>query len=73
MVVLLALLAGVPLANYVVTGAARTLYLSRSNDADWFAAMAETPLQSGDVASLREMAAEWWPPRGPASSLLSRI
>lgn len=59
MVVLLALLAGVPLANYVVTGAARTLYLSRSNDADWFAAMAEGPLQSGDVASLREMAVRY--------------
>ncbi|MDX6235959.1 MAG: hypothetical protein QOG10_774 [Kribbellaceae bacterium] len=55
MVVLLALLAGVPLANYVVTSAARTLFLSRSNDADWFAAMSEAPLQSGDIASLRDM------------------
>jgi signal transduction histidine kinase len=59
MVVLLALLAGVPLANYVVTGAARTLYLSRSNDADWFAGMSEGPLQSGDIASLREMAVRY--------------
>jgi signal transduction histidine kinase len=59
MVVLLALLAGVPLANYVVTGAARTLFLSRSNDADWFAAMSEGPLQSGDIASLREMAVRY--------------
>jgi signal transduction histidine kinase len=59
MVVLLALLAGVPLANYVATGAARTLYLSRSNDADWFAAMSEGPLQTGDIASLREMAVRY--------------
>jgi signal transduction histidine kinase len=59
MVVLLAVLAVVPLANYVVSSASRTLFLSRSNDADWFAAMAESPLQSGDIATLREMAVRY--------------
>ena len=38
MVVALAIVAVVPLANYIATSASRTLFLSRSNDADWFAA-----------------------------------
>ncbi|MFC9687890.1 sensor histidine kinase [Kribbella sp. NPDC056951] len=59
MVVLLAIIATVPLANFIATGASRTLFLSRSNDADWFATMAEAPLQSGDIANLREMAVRY--------------
>ncbi|MFK4084234.1 ATP-binding protein [Kribbella sp. NPDC020789] len=59
MVVLLAIVATVPLANFIATGASRTLFLSRSNDADWFATMAEAPLQSGDIANLREMAVRY--------------
>ncbi|WP_433165562.1 sensor histidine kinase [Kribbella sp. CA-247076] len=55
MVILLAVVAAVPLANYIATSTSRTLFLSRSNDADWIAAMAESPLQSGDIASLREL------------------
>lgn len=55
MVVLLAVLAAVPLANFIATGASRSLFLSRSNDADWFAAMAESPLRSGDITGLREL------------------
>ncbi|MFI6827689.1 MULTISPECIES: sensor histidine kinase [unclassified Kribbella] len=59
MVVALAIVAVVPLANYIATSTSRTLFLSRSNDADWFAAMAEAPLQSGDIANLREMAVRY--------------
>ena len=59
MVVALAIVAVVPLANFIATGASRTLFLSRSNDADWFAAMAESPLQTGDIANLREMAVRY--------------
>ncbi len=59
MVVLLAIIATVPLANFIATSASRTLFLSRSNDADWFATMAEAPLQSGDIANLREMAVRY--------------
>jgi signal transduction histidine kinase len=59
MVVVLAVVAAVPLANYIATSASRTLFLSRSNDADWFAAMAESPLQSGDIANLRELAVRY--------------
>jgi signal transduction histidine kinase len=59
MVVVLAVLAGWPLANYVASSASRSLFLSRSNDADWFAAAAESPLQSGDIATLREMAVRY--------------
>jgi len=59
MVVILAIIAAVPLANYIATSASRTLFLSRSNDADWFATMAESPLQSGDIASLRELAVRY--------------
>ena len=59
MVVILAIIAAVPLANYIATSTSRTLFLSRSNDADWFAAMAEAPLQSGDIANLREMAVRY--------------
>lgn len=59
MVVVLAILAAVPLANYIATSTSRTLFLSRSNDADWFATMAESPLQSGDIASLRELAVRY--------------
>ncbi|TDD45551.1 HAMP domain-containing histidine kinase [Kribbella antibiotica] len=59
MVVLLAIIATVPLANFIATGASRTLFLSRSNDADWFGTMAEAPLQSGDIANLREMAVRY--------------
>ena len=55
MVIVLAIFAAVPLANFIATGTARTLFLSRSNDADWFATMAESPLQSGDIANLREL------------------
>ena len=84
MVVILAVVAAVPLANYIATSTSRTLFLSRSNDADWFATMAESPLQSGDIANLRELAvryhepttrcssststARWWPPHGPVST-----
>ena len=46
MVVILAIVAAVPLANYIATSTSRTLFLS-CNDADWFATMAESPLQSG--------------------------
>jgi signal transduction histidine kinase len=59
MVIVLAIVAAVPLANYIATSASRTLFLSRSNDADWFATMAESPLQSGDIASLRELAVRY--------------
>jgi signal transduction histidine kinase len=59
MVIVLAIFAAVPLANYIATSASRTLFLSRSNDADWFATMAESPLQSGDIASLRELAVRY--------------
>ncbi|WP_328333555.1 HAMP domain-containing histidine kinase [Kribbella sp. NBC_00382] len=59
MVVILAIVAAWPLANFIATGASRTLFLSRSNDADWFATMAEGPLQSGDIASLRELAVRY--------------
>ena len=59
MVVVLAIFAAVPLANYIATSESRTLFLSRSNDADWFATMAESPLQSGDIASLRELAVRY--------------
>jgi signal transduction histidine kinase len=59
MVVVLAVVAAVPLANYIATSASRTLFLSRSNDADWFATMAESPLQSGDIANLRELAVRY--------------
>ncbi|WP_433015343.1 sensor histidine kinase [Kribbella sp. CA-294648] len=59
MVVALAIVAAVPLANFIATGTSRTLFLSRSNDADWFATMAEAPLQSGDIASLRELAVRY--------------
>lgn len=59
MVIILAIVAAVPLANFIATGASRTLFLSRSNDADWFATMAEGPLQSGDIASLRELAVRY--------------
>ncbi|QNE23130.1 HAMP domain-containing histidine kinase [Kribbella qitaiheensis] len=59
MVVVLAIVAAVPLANYIATSASRTLFLSRSNDADWFATMAESPLQTGDIASLRELAVRY--------------
>src|SRR5215207_1420272 len=59
MVIVLAIFAAVPLANFIATGTSRTLFLSRSNDADWFATMAERPLQSGDVASLRELAVRY--------------
>lgn len=59
MVVILAIVAAVPLANFIATGASRTLFLSRSNDADWFATMAEAPLQSSDIASLRELAVRY--------------
>jgi signal transduction histidine kinase len=59
MVIILAIVAAVPLANFIATGASRTLFLSRSNDADWFATMAEGPLQSSDVASLRELAVRY--------------
>ncbi len=59
MVVILAIVATVPLANFIATSASRTLFLSRSNDADWFATMAEAPLQSGDIANLREMAVRY--------------
>lgn len=55
MVIVLAIFAAVPLANFIATGTSRTLFLSRSNDADWFATMAEGPLQSGDIANLREL------------------
>jgi signal transduction histidine kinase len=55
MVIILAVVAAVPLANYIATSTSRTLFLSRSNDADWFATMAESPLQSGDIANLREL------------------
>lgn len=59
MVIILAIVAAVPLANYIATSASRTLFLSRSNDADWFATMAESPLQTGDIASLRELAVRY--------------
>jgi signal transduction histidine kinase len=59
MVIVLAIVAAVPLANYIATSASRTLFLSRSNDADWFATMAESPLQSGDIAGLRELAVRY--------------
>ncbi|MEU4395166.1 HAMP domain-containing sensor histidine kinase [Kribbella sp. NPDC023855] len=59
MVIVLAIVAAVPLANFIATGTSRTLFLSRSNDADWFATMAEAPLQSGDIASLRELAVRY--------------
>ena len=59
MVIALAIVAVVPLANYIATSASRTLFLSRSNDADWFAAMAESPLQTGDIANLRELAVRY--------------
>src|SRR5215218_4413603 len=59
MVVVLAVVAAVPLANYIATSTSRTLFLSRSNDADWFATMAESPLQSGDIANLRELAVRY--------------
>ena len=59
MVVILAIVAAVPLANYIATSTSRTLFLSRSNDADWFATMAESPLQSGDIANLRELAVRY--------------
>jgi signal transduction histidine kinase len=59
MVVALAIVAVVPLANFIATGASRTLFLSRSNDADWFATMAESPLQTGDIANLRELAVRY--------------
>ncbi|WP_203589929.1 sensor histidine kinase [Streptomyces sp. SID13031] len=59
MVIALAIVAAVPLANFIAIGASRTLFLSRSNDADWFATMAEAPLQSGDIASLRELAVRY--------------
>ncbi|MDX6250794.1 MAG: hypothetical protein QOF10_4154 [Kribbellaceae bacterium] len=59
MVIVLAVVAAVPLANYIATSASRTLFLSRSNDADWFATMAESPLQSGDIAGLRELAVRY--------------
>jgi signal transduction histidine kinase len=59
MVVVLAIVAAVPLANFIATGASRTLFLSRSNDADWFATMAESPLQTGDIANLRELAVRY--------------
>ena len=38
MVVALAIVAVIPLANFIATSTSRTLFLSRSNDADWFAA-----------------------------------
>jgi HAMP domain-containing protein len=59
MVAVLAVVAAVPLANFIATGASRTLFLSRSNDADWFATMAESPLQTGDIANLRELAVRY--------------
>jgi signal transduction histidine kinase len=59
LVVLLAIAAAIPLANYVASGAARTLFMSRSNDADWFADVAESPLQSGDIATLRQLAVRY--------------
>ena len=59
MVIALAIVAVVPLANYIATSASRTLFLSRSNDADWFATMAESPLQTGDIANLRELAVRY--------------
>ncbi|MDX6259563.1 MAG: hypothetical protein QOH84_1251, partial [Kribbellaceae bacterium] len=59
MVIVLAVIAAWPLANFIGVGASRTLFLSRSNDADWFATMAEGPLQSGDIASLRELAVRY--------------
>jgi signal transduction histidine kinase len=59
MVIILAIVAAVPLANFIASGASRTLFLSRSNDADWFATMAESPLQTGDIASLRELAVRY--------------
>ena len=59
MVIALAIVAVVPLANYIATSTSRTLFLSRSNDADWFATMAESPLQTGDIANLRELAVRY--------------
>jgi len=59
MVVALAIVAVIPLANFIATSTSRTLFLSRSNDADWFAAMAESPLQTGDIANLRELAVRY--------------
>ncbi|WP_325036217.1 HAMP domain-containing sensor histidine kinase [Kribbella sp.] len=59
MVVALAIVAVIPLANFIATSTSRTLFLSRSNDADWFAAMAEGPLQTGDIANLRELAVRY--------------
>lgn len=59
LVILLAIAASLPLANYVASGASRTLFVSRSNDADWFADVAESPLQSGDIATLRQLAVRY--------------
>src|SRR5882757_4586883 len=59
MVVALAIVAVIPLANFIATSTSRTLFLSRSNDADWFATMAESPLQTGDIANLRELAVRY--------------
>ncbi|MEU4193400.1 HAMP domain-containing sensor histidine kinase [Kribbella sp. NPDC026611] len=59
MVVALAIIAVIPLANFIATTTSRTLFLSRSNDADWFATMAESPLQTGDITNLRELAVRY--------------
>ncbi|MGC4940233.1 sensor histidine kinase [Kribbella sp. DT2] len=59
LVAILAIVAAVPLANFIATTTTRNLFLSRSNDADWFATMAESPLQSGDIATLRELAVRY--------------
>jgi signal transduction histidine kinase len=59
MVVALAVVAVIPLANFIATSTSRTLFLSRSNDADWFATMAEAPLQTGDITNLRELAVRY--------------
>lgn len=59
LVAILAIVAAVPLANFIATNTTRNLFLSRSNDADWFATMAESPLQSGDIATLRELAVRY--------------
>ncbi len=40
MVVVLAVVAAVPLANYIATSTSRTLFLYLSKDAFWFASMA---------------------------------
>jgi signal transduction histidine kinase len=59
LVVLLSVAAAVPLASYVASSASRSLFVSRSNDADKFVDVSEAPLQTGDTGGLRDLAVRY--------------